>query len=52
VFTAPNYLGQFYILQDATIFLATEVDMVKFLGYEAVGIGIGNTRGITKVNFG
>ncbi len=52
IYTAPNYLGQFYILQDATIFLKTEVDIVSFLSYEAVGIGIGNTKGVTVLNFG
>lgn len=42
VFTTPQYFGQFYGLQDATVFLKTEMDQVSFQVYESIGIGIGN----------
>lgn len=51
VFTKPEYLGQFYLLQDATVFLETKADMVKFTTYEAPGIGIGNVNGIVVADF-
>lgn len=50
-FTAPQYLGQMYLLQDATVFLKTEADMVSFSTYEAPGIGIGNTNGFITLDF-
>lgn len=51
VFTAPQYLGQFYLLQDATVFLKTEADMVSFTTYAAPGIGIGNVNGVITLDF-
>lgn len=51
IFTAPQYLGMMYILQDATVFLKTEADIVSFLTYESVGIGIGNVNGVVVANF-
>lgn len=50
-FTAPQYLGQFYLLQDATVFLKTEADMVSFQTYEALGVGLGNTNGFVTLDF-
>jgi hypothetical protein len=51
IFTAPQYLGQMYLLQDATVFLKTEADMVSFTTYEAPGIGIGNVNGFVIADF-
>ena len=52
MFFAPeDYLGQFYSLQDPTVFLKTEADMISFRTYEAIGSGIGNTNGIVAVDF-
>lgn len=51
IFAPPPYLGQFYLLQDATVFLKTEADMVSFHSYEAPGIGIGNTNAIVVADF-
>lgn len=50
-FTAPQYLGQFYLLQDATVFLKTEADMVSFETYSAPGVGLGNINGVVSVDF-
>jgi hypothetical protein len=51
-FASPNYLGQFYVLQDATVFIKVENgDMLHFLSYESVGVGIGNTNGVAVINF-
>jgi hypothetical protein len=51
VFAPQEYLGQFYLLQDATVFLKVEMDIVTFQTYSAAGIGIGNTNGAIVLNF-
>ena len=51
-FAPPEYLGVFYLLQDATLFIKAEADMFSFHTYEAPGIGIGNTNAAIKVTFG
>lgn len=43
-FAPETYLGQFYSLQEPTVFLKSEADMISFKTYEAIGIGIGNTK--------
>lgn len=51
VFAPEQYLGQFYALQEPTVFLKTEKDMVEFSAYEAIGIGIGNVNGMYTASF-
>jgi hypothetical protein len=48
-FAPAEYLGKFYLLQDATLFIKTEADMFTFHTYEAPGIGIGNVNACFKV---
>lgn len=48
-FTQPDYFIKFFLLQDATLFLQTEADLIHFHTYEAPGVGIGNTLGVVKV---
>lgn len=48
-FTQPDYFIKFFLLQDATLYLRTEADMIYFHTYEAPGVGIGNTNGVVKV---
>ena len=43
-FAPESYLGQFYSLQEPAVFLKSEADMISFKTYEAVGVGLGNTR--------
>lgn len=50
-FAPQEYLGVFYLLQDATLFIKTEADMFSFHTYEAPGIGIGNVNACFKVTF-
>ena len=49
IFGPENYLGNFFLLQDATLFIKQEADIIEFWSYSAPGIGIGNTSAITKV---
>lgn len=51
VFAPSEYLGQFYTLQDATLFLKVEADILQFSTYEAVGVGLGNVNGAAVINF-
>ena len=48
-FTSQDYFCKYFYLQDATLFLKTEADMIHFHTYEAPGFGIGNTKGVVKV---
>jgi hypothetical protein len=48
-FAPQDYFAKFYFLQDATLYLKTEADMISFHTYEAPGFGIGNTQGVIKV---
>lgn len=48
-FAPQQHFCSFYLLQDATLFLKYEADMIDFHTYEAPGIGIGNTLGVVKV---
>ena len=43
-FAPEAYLGQFYSLQEPTVFLKSEADMISFKTYESIGIGIGNMK--------
>jgi hypothetical protein len=45
IFAPEEYLGQFYSLQEPTVFLEAKADMIEFQTYESIGIGIGNTKG-------
>lgn len=49
LFAPENYLGNFFLLQDATLFIKQEADMIEFWSYSAPGIGIGNANGIKKL---
>jgi hypothetical protein len=51
IFAPQAYLGQFYVLQDATVFLKTEADMIKWHTYESLGVGIGNVNGVVIADF-
>ena len=52
VFGPQEYLGNFFLLQDATLFIKQEADMIFFHSYAAPGIGIGNTASITRCDIG
>lgn len=49
IFAPQNYLGNFFLLQDATLFIKQEADIVEFWSYAAPGMGFGNINGITRV---
>jgi len=50
VFAPENFFGNFFLLQDATLFIKQEADMIFFHTYAAPGIGIGNTASLCRID--
>jgi len=50
VFAPQNYLGCFFLLQDATLFIKQEADIIEFWSYAAPGIGLGNTKAMQRLD--
>ena len=50
IFAPENFLGNFFLLQDATLFIKQEADMIYFHSYAAPGIGIGNTNSVVRID--
>ncbi len=49
---APNnFLGNYFLLQDATLYIKQEADTIEFWSYEALGLGIGNRLSIQQITF-
>ena len=44
-----NFLGKYFIIQDATLFIKQEADDIEFYAYEIVGMGIGNGKGVQQI---
>ena len=44
-----NYFGRFFILQDHTLVIKTEADMIEMWSYAAMGLGLINTKGVCKI---
>ncbi|MAG64358.1 MAG: hypothetical protein CMK74_00560 [Pseudomonadales bacterium] len=51
VFAPEDFLGCFFLLQDATLYIKQEADIVEFWSYAAPGMGIGNTLAMQVVQF-
>lgn len=51
IFSPQNYLGVFFLLQDATLYIKQEADIIEFWSYAAPGIGIGNTKAMQRLDF-
>lgn len=51
VYAPENYLGNFFLLQDATLYIKQEADMITFWTYAAPGIGIGNHKSFQVLDF-
>lgn len=50
LFAPANYLGNFFMLQDATLYIEQRADIISFHSYEGIGIGIGNSFGISRLD--
>ncbi|MGD9209167.1 MAG: hypothetical protein PVI90_00250 [Desulfobacteraceae bacterium] len=51
VFAPENFLGNFFLLQDATLYIQTIASDIEFWSYAAPGIGIGNTLAFQVIQF-
>jgi hypothetical protein len=51
LFAPENYLGNFFLLQDATLFIKQEADLIQFWSYAAPGIGLGMSDAMIKMTF-
>jgi len=51
IYAPENYLGNFYLLQDATLYIKQEADMITFWSYAAPGFGIGNRLSFQVIDF-
>lgn len=51
IYAPENYLGNFFLLQDATLYIKQEADLITFWTYAAPGIGIGNRLSMQKIQF-
>jgi hypothetical protein len=48
-FTAPEFFGEFDVLNDIKFWLKKEKNLVTFANYESIGIGIGNVKAMAKL---
>jgi len=46
-----NYLGNFFLLQDATLYVKMEADVVSFWSYECLGLGVANRLAVQEIEF-
>lgn len=51
IYAPENYLGNFFLLQDATLYIKQEADTITFWTYAAPGIGIGNRLSLQSITF-
>jgi len=49
IIAPQDYFGRFFILQDHTLVIKTEADMIDMWSYAAMGLGIVNTKGVCKI---
>lgn len=52
IYASPNFLGNFFTLQDATLFIKQEANIIEFYTYEIIGMGIGNRLAVQRIEFG
>lgn len=49
-FAPQEYLGNFFLLQDATLYIEQKADMIEFWSYSSLGMGIGNANGVVRLD--
>ncbi len=48
-FSDPAYLGNSFLLQDMKFWIKKEMDVIEFMSWELIGMGIGNIKNCAKV---
>lgn len=51
IYSPQNYLGNSFLLQDATLYIKQEADIITFWTYAAIGTGIGNRLSMQRIKF-
>ncbi|MEA3471485.1 MAG: hypothetical protein U9R24_07190 [Thermodesulfobacteriota bacterium] len=51
IIAPQDYFGRFFILQDHTMVIKTEADMIEFWSYGSFGLGFANAKGVAKIKF-
>lgn len=50
-YAEPKFLGKFFILEDATMFMDRRAFMIEFFAYQSIGAAIGNTAAVARYDF-
>jgi len=50
-FAEPKFLGKFFILDDATMYMENRAFMIEFFAYSCIGGAIGNVAGVCRYDF-
>lgn len=50
-FAAQEFLGHFFILNDTKFWIEKKKDIISWVAWEHIGMGIGNTKGCAKVTW-
>lgn len=50
-FYKPEFLGKFFILEDTKFWIDKRADMIEWMSWEYVGMGIGNANAIARVTY-
>jgi hypothetical protein len=50
-FAEPNYMGRFYVLQDVTMYVKRDKDILRFSAQEKIGFSIPNVRSVYRTEF-
>jgi len=51
IYSPHNFLGNFFTLQDATLFMKQEANILEFYTYEILGMGIANRLSVQRLQF-
>ena len=50
-FTGQEFLGNFFVLNDTKFFIEKMKNVISFSAYETLGMGIGNTKSMGRIEF-
>jgi len=50
-YTAQEFLGNFFVLNDTKFFIEKKKNVISFSAYETLGMGIGNTKSMGRIEF-
>ena len=48
-FTAQDFFGSFYVLNDTKFWIEKKKNIISWAAYETIGLGIGNTKSCARL---